>query len=138
MAHRSKQVRKIAQRGKIKLVFISPGWTDKLQPLDWRVFGVLEAYARQPWGHRDHETHGVKTTGEQMAIDLCEAWWRITQGLIQEAWDIYDGEDWRDLINEDEDAEFQEMRDPRTSLNPAGDSDRDSEGGPRATPPKRQ
>jgi hypothetical protein len=36
---------------------------------------------------------------------------RTTKGLIQEAWDVNDGEDWRDLINEDDDAEFQEMRD---------------------------
>jgi hypothetical protein len=32
-----------------------------------------------------HESHGMKTTREQMAINLCEAWRRITEGLIQEA-----------------------------------------------------
>jgi hypothetical protein len=46
-----------------------------------------------------------------MAIDFCEAWRRITERLIQEAWDIHDGEDWRDLIDENDDAEFREMRD---------------------------
>jgi hypothetical protein len=46
-----------------------------------------------------------------MSIDFCEAWQRITEGLIQEVWDIHDREDWRDLINEDDGAEFQEMHD---------------------------
>jgi hypothetical protein len=125
-AHRSSQVRNVAQLWEIKLVFIPPGCTDKLQPLDRRVFSVLKSYARQLWRQRYHENHGMKTTREQMAIDLCEAWRRITEGVIQEAWDIYDGEDWVDLITKDEDQEFQEVRDAlafaESCLHPSGET----------------
>jgi hypothetical protein len=67
--------------------------------LDRRVFGVLKAYARQLWRTQYHASHGQKTTREQAAANLCEAWERITEALIQDAWSIYDGEDWTDLIN---------------------------------------
>jgi hypothetical protein len=33
-----------------------------------------------------------------MAANLCEAWRRITEGLIQEAWGIYEEEDWESLF----------------------------------------
>jgi hypothetical protein len=85
----------------IQLVFIPPGCTDKLQPLDRRVFGVLKSYARQLWRQQYHASGGAKITRPMVAANLCEAWRRITEGLVQDAWDIYDGEDWESLIAED-------------------------------------
>jgi transposase len=46
-ARSSNQVQQIAQVWQIKLVFIPPGCTDKLQPLDRPVFGVAKASAQQ-------------------------------------------------------------------------------------------
>jgi hypothetical protein len=100
-AHRSREVREIARLWEIQLVFIPPGCTDKLQPLDRRVFGVLKSYARQLWRKQHHESGGAKTTRPMMAANLCEAWRRITEGLIQDAWGIYDQEDWESLIAEE-------------------------------------
>ena len=110
-AHRAQVVREVAQLWGIELVFIPPGCTDKLQPLDRRIFGVLKVYARQLWREQYHESHGKKTTREQMAINLCEAWRRITEGTIQAAWDIYYEEDWMDALADDEASEEQEMLD---------------------------
>jgi hypothetical protein len=45
VAHRAHLVRSMARQCNITLVFIPPGCTDRLQPLDRRVFGVLKAYA---------------------------------------------------------------------------------------------
>jgi hypothetical protein len=59
-AHRSAEVREMARLWGIDLVFIPPGCTDQLQPLDRRVFGVLKAYARQIWRTRYHGTGAQK------------------------------------------------------------------------------
>jgi transposase len=48
-AHRTDAIRGMALALGIELVFIPPGCTDRLQPLDRRVFGVVKAYARQQW-----------------------------------------------------------------------------------------
>jgi transposase len=45
-AHYSPEVREIARLWEIQLVFIPPGYTDKLQPLDRCIFGILKSYAR--------------------------------------------------------------------------------------------
>jgi hypothetical protein len=91
-------VREIAQLWEIQLVFIPPGCTDKLQPLDRRILGVLKSYARQLWRKQYRESRSVKTIRSMMAANSCKAWGRITAGLIQEAWDIYGEEDWGSLF----------------------------------------
>jgi hypothetical protein len=97
-AHRSPEVREIAGVWEIQLVFIPPGCTDKLQPLDRRVFGVLKSYARRLWRKQYRESGCAKTTRSMMAGNPCEAWRRITVRLIQEAWDIHQQEDWESLF----------------------------------------
>jgi hypothetical protein len=59
--HRANLVREAAEQCGTELVFILPG-TDRLQPLDLRVFGVLKSYARQLWRTQDHASHGEKTS----------------------------------------------------------------------------
>jgi hypothetical protein len=109
-AHRSREVQEIARVWEIQLVFIPPGRTDKLQPLDRRVFGVLKSHARQLWRKQYKASGGAKTTRSMMAANLCEAWRRITERLIQVAWDIYDGEDWESLIGQDTRVEDERFR----------------------------
>jgi hypothetical protein len=109
-AHRSANVRAVAQLWEITLVFVPPGCTDKLQPLDRRVFGVLKSHARHLWRQQYHASGGAKTTRAVMAANLCKAWRRITEGTIQEAWDIFEGEDWEDIINEDEQIESEDLQ----------------------------
>jgi hypothetical protein len=88
-AHRAEWVRCIARLWSITLVFIPPGCTDRLQPLDRRVFGVLKAYAREIWRRHYHETKGAKTTRPEIIRNLVEAWERISHEVIEAAWDIY-------------------------------------------------
>jgi hypothetical protein len=112
-AHRSREVREVAQLWEIELLFIPPGCTDKLQPLDCRVFGVLKAYARKLWREQYHASHGGKTTRPMMAANLCVAWRRITEGLVQDAWSIYyeDEPAWKDLIMREGDPRIRDMLD---------------------------
>jgi hypothetical protein len=59
-AHHSKEVREIAQLWGIASACVI--CTDRLQPVDRRVFGVLKAYARQMGRTRYHDTGGEKVT----------------------------------------------------------------------------
>jgi hypothetical protein len=88
-AHRAQVVREIAQLWGITLIFIPPGCTDRLQPLDRRVFGVLKAYAREQWRRAYHATGGGKTKRKTIAENLVAAWERITDDVLAAAWDIY-------------------------------------------------
>jgi hypothetical protein len=69
----------------IELVFIAPGCTDRLPPLDQRTFGVLKAHAREVWRTHYQTTHGAKTTRSMMAGNLLIAWERITPEIIESA-----------------------------------------------------
>jgi hypothetical protein len=73
-AHRSREVWEIAEPSGIQLVFIPPGCTDELQPLDRRVFRGLESHARQLRRQQYPESGGAKTSRPMMAANLCEAW----------------------------------------------------------------
>jgi hypothetical protein len=88
-AHRAAATRDAAARLQVELVFIPPGCTDRLQPLDRRIFGVLKAHAREIWRSHYHKTHGAKTTRSMMAQNLLVSWERITQDIVQSAWDIF-------------------------------------------------
>jgi hypothetical protein len=88
-AHRAEWVRCIARLWNITLVFIPPGCTDRLQPLDRKVFGVLKASAREIWRKHYHETKGAKTSRPEIIRNLVEAWDRISHEVMESAWDIY-------------------------------------------------
>jgi hypothetical protein len=89
-AHRSADVRAVATLYEIELVFIPPGCTDRLQPLDRKVFGALKSFARQQWRRHYHETFGAKVKRSTIAQGLVEAWNRLTPKPIEAAWEIYE------------------------------------------------
>jgi hypothetical protein len=70
-------------------MFIPPGYTERLQSLDRRVFGVLKACTRQMWRTQYHETMAQKVTKAMVAEGLSEAWNQITTGTIDCAWCVY-------------------------------------------------
>jgi hypothetical protein len=88
-AHRSAEIREMARLSGIDLVFIPPGCTDRLQPLDGRVFGVLKVYARQIWRTRYHATGGQKVTKPIVAERLSDTWNRIAADILDSVWCIY-------------------------------------------------
>jgi hypothetical protein len=109
-AHRAPITREAAERWQVQLVFVPPGCTDVLQPLDRRVFGVLKAHARQLWRTHYHDTHGTKTTRAMMTQNLVISWARITPDLIDSAWDVFRGE-WDEPASDesaDDDGEFRQ------------------------------
>jgi hypothetical protein len=98
-------VREAAEQCGAKLVFIPPGCTDRSQPLDLRVLGVLKSYARQLWRTQYHRSHGAKTSRAQMAKNHIDAWDRISPDVIESAWAIY-RRDWALYDSEDAEAEL--------------------------------
>jgi hypothetical protein len=107
-AHRAKIGREAARICNIDFLFIPPGGTDRLQPLDRRVFGVLKAYARSDWRARYHGTAGAKVTRAQMAEFLVAAWDQLRTEVIEAAWSIYaDVNGWGD----DEESEADDAND---------------------------
>jgi hypothetical protein len=62
-AHRCEVTRTIAELWKIDLLFIPPGCTNLVQPLDRRVFGVLKAHARQLWREEEESASGREMGG---------------------------------------------------------------------------
>jgi hypothetical protein len=98
--HRTQIVRTTAEQWGIELLFIPPGCTDRLQPLDRKIFGVLKGYARQLWRQQYHATHGGKTTRSRMASNLMEAWDRISPEVIEAA-SVIDQGDWGANVSDD-------------------------------------
>jgi hypothetical protein len=88
-AHRTFITRADAEQWGIELIFIPPGCTDTLRPLDRRIFGILKAYARQLWRMHYHDSGGAKTTRALMTHNLVVSWDRITAEFINSAWGIY-------------------------------------------------
>jgi hypothetical protein len=88
-ANRAQFIREAGRACNIELLFIPPGCTDRLQPLDRRVFGVLKDYARREWRTAYHQSAGVKATQSQMAQYLSAAWERLSADVIESAWSIY-------------------------------------------------
>jgi hypothetical protein len=78
-------VRETAKISGIDLVFIPPGCTDLLQPLDRQVFGVLKTIARQNWRKTYYRTRGRHMTRPMIADSLVAAWDRITPDIIERA-----------------------------------------------------
>jgi hypothetical protein len=104
-AHGSAAVKDTAEQLGIDLVFIPPGCTDRLQPLDRRVFGVLKAFARQQWRMQYHQTKGRKISRQMIADNLMKAWKRITQDVIESSWDLYEADWGEDVIDSGEEGD---------------------------------
>jgi hypothetical protein len=89
-AHRCEQTKSVARELEIDLEFIPPGCTDRLQPCDRRLFGVLKAKARKYWRWRHRCFGTAKTTHADMMEILVKCWKEITQDAVTRAWEIYD------------------------------------------------
>jgi hypothetical protein len=93
-AHRSEIVKEYARGLNIRLLFIPPGCTDRMQPLDRRIFGILKAHARRMWRKHYHETNGEKELRDMMVVRLLEAWDDIPEDAIHSAWDVDKSHSW--------------------------------------------
>ena len=91
-AHRTPAVRKKADL-KIELLFVPPGCTDAVQPLDVKVFGVFKSYARMLWREHYHANPSAKVTRAVLAQHIAKAWQMVGEMVVQSAWSVLEMED---------------------------------------------
>jgi hypothetical protein len=92
-SHRTKEVKSLAQALKITLIYIPPGATDELQPLDKVVFGALKSQARRLFRLRVAENPGLKRSKREAVADMMKAWESLSQETLQAAWHLYENEE---------------------------------------------
>jgi hypothetical protein len=73
----------------IELLFIHPGQTDRLQPLDRYVFGALKSVCRRISDRHCADNRTIRTDKLTAVNSLREAWDRITVEVVQRAWGVY-------------------------------------------------
>jgi hypothetical protein len=88
-AHRTDAVKEAAVRLGITLRFVPPGLTDKFQPLDRAVFGVLKAQAKRLFHARFHLNAYERRTKQDAVANMVNAWSLLGESAIDAAWDVY-------------------------------------------------
>ena len=73
----------------ITLHYIPAGQTDKYQPLDRKVFGVLKAKSRSLIRRKLSENPDQPIKKKDAVADLIACWDSLTQDTILDSWDIY-------------------------------------------------
>jgi hypothetical protein len=92
-SHRTADVKKTAAELHIILLFIPPGATDCLQPLDRRVFGALKSEARRLFRRRISNNIEIKRSKREAVEDMITTWERLSDEVLKAAWDIYETEE---------------------------------------------
>jgi hypothetical protein len=69
----------------INFLFISPGLTDKLQPLDRFVFGAMKATCRRLYRLERECNSGTKIDQEIAAAFLVRAWEAVSTEVLDDA-----------------------------------------------------
>jgi hypothetical protein len=89
-AHLTMAVRREAAKLKIQLHFVPIGMTDKLQPLDRRVFGCLTATARAEYRRFSAAHPGEKVRTPDAVRMLIHSWEHLSLAAVEAAWSVYD------------------------------------------------
>jgi hypothetical protein len=85
-----------------------PGCTDRLQPLDRRLFGVSKAYACERWRKQYHGSGDAKTPRRVIAANVMAVWEQISPDVLERAWDIFGWiGDWQDAVMGTDGEEYQ-------------------------------
>jgi hypothetical protein len=95
-SHRTDAVKMTTRQLNIELIYIPPGATDELQPLDRKVFGGLKSEARRIF--REWAVDNQELTVKRIiaAHTMCAAWDQLSEETLASAWNIYqlDNEVW--------------------------------------------
>ena len=87
--HRTNEVKSLAESLNIELIFIPPGQTEKFQPLDRSVFGVLKAYLRKLWRIEYSQDPSLRFNKTMAVKLLLPAWEKISAHVIDGGWTIF-------------------------------------------------
>jgi hypothetical protein len=88
--HRAVVTKAATKAWAVELVLIPPHCTDRIQPLDRRIFAVSKAHAREIWRTHYHETNGGRTTRSMMAHNLLVSWEHITSETIESTCNVFE------------------------------------------------
>jgi hypothetical protein len=88
--HKTEEVRELARKLQIELVFIPPGMTDACQPLDRTIFGVLKMKAKNLFRVQFADKDTIKVNREQACALLRQCWGEVSAEALARAWIIYD------------------------------------------------
>jgi hypothetical protein len=88
--HRQEATKEYAASIGVNLLFIPPGMTDELQPLDRYVFGVMKANCRRSYRPFCQANPDAPMDQRTAAAFLIRAWEYVSTQVLDEAWSIYD------------------------------------------------
>ena len=72
----------------INFLFIPPGSTGELQPLDRKVFGVLKSKGKTKWMNHYHYSEGKSPSFADSTKFILDSWAELSEDLILSAWDF--------------------------------------------------
>ena len=88
-AHTTDQIKEFATQLNINLIFIPPGLTDELQPLDRLVFGCLKSTAKRLY-KQSYSQNPHQVFNKEVAVQhLIAAWEHVQSFTVTESWSIY-------------------------------------------------
>ena len=106
-SHMTDAVQMKAQRLNIRLVYIPTSATEKFQPLDARIFGIVKSMAASKFDDHVFETQDAYTKSQAADLFL-QCWNRISSSTVIDAWDLcelFGVEDREDFESDDDENE---------------------------------
>jgi len=85
-----KKVSEKFKENNFKLLFIPPGATGLLQPLDKKVFGVLKSKGKSKWINYYNSTEGKTPSYSISTKFILESWSELSEELILTSWELDD------------------------------------------------
>jgi len=88
-AHRTDNAKAYAADIGVNLLFIPPGLTDELQPLDMAVFGMMKGVCRRLLREQLAAHPELRLTRAHGAAFLVRAWEQVSPAVLGMAWALY-------------------------------------------------
>jgi hypothetical protein len=92
-SHRTGTVKQVATQLNIELIYIPPGATDRLQPLDRMVFGALKSQSRRIFRRQASLDPELKRRKQDAVLAMIEAWNGLSEVTLNAAWELYQEDD---------------------------------------------
>jgi hypothetical protein len=87
-SRRTERVKANARRLDIQLIYVPPGATDEMQPLDRKLFGALKGEGRRLFQQAAADNPTLKIGRRDATISMCLAWDQLADATLLAAWSI--------------------------------------------------